>query len=129
MLRPLPRLRWVAFLVLAGGYSLMWLLQWTVWAERPDPALGIGGFLIASVGLIPVACYVAQRPCRPRLLWKAYFYFALIFAALGVLGAVGKVASLAPLEIAELVFGFALVCLYLVAVENYLNRSPHIWAT
>jgi len=111
----------VALVVWSIGYDLVQ----RPWSLAPmqivSAALGVGG-------LVPLHGYVWQRIHHPRWLWRALFWFTLVAMALtlvaGVITIVGsKQWSFLPLLAALVIPGLV----YLFALEQYVNKSSHIW--
>lgn len=92
-------------------------------------ALSVIGTVLAVLGLRPLYGYARQRRYDPRWLWKTLFVFyavVVLFAALNyIFVAVSKV-SVVPVFYFAAFFAFGGP--YLLALHQYVYRSPHLWA-
>ncbi len=93
-------------------------------------ATSIVGTALAVIGLRPLYGYVRQRRYDPRWLWKALlvFYGVVTLAAVLICLFVAT-SNLSPLPVLAVgtfvIFGGP----YLLALHQYIYRSPHLWAT
>jgi predicted membrane channel-forming protein YqfA (hemolysin III family) len=84
-------------------------------------------FAMSVVWLVPLYGYVRQRAVRPRWLWSVFFYVTVIALALGFVGVVVLVREVSFLSTVTVVLALVFVYPYAFAVNQYVNRSPHIW--
>jgi hypothetical protein len=94
-----------------------------------------GGSLFAGVGvglqwlaLWPLFGYIRQRQVNPRWLWRAVFYFSAVAVAL-VVAIVLQVSfsRTTLLPIAYVIPALVLNAPFLLALHQYVFRSPDIW--
>jgi hypothetical protein len=126
---PARKSLWMAHLTACSAFAVAWLLEWTVVADQPDLSVGLAGFAVACVGLLPLLGHIKQRAYRPRWLWRAYFYVAMLSTALAFVGIVSRGMGITIGEVVWAVVSLFLVYFYLVALNEYLNGSPHLWRT
>lgn len=92
-------------------------------------ATSIVGTALAAIGLRPLYGYVRQRRYDPCWLWKILlvFYGVVTLAAVLICLFVA-VSNLSPLPVLAVgtfvIFGGP----YLLALHQYIYRSPHLWA-
>jgi len=92
-------------------------------------ATSLVGTALALVGLRPLHGYVRQRRHDPRWLWKVLLAFYGFVAAVVLVICLVTAASTRSVVPALVTMAFILVGgPYLLALHQYLYRSPHLWA-
>lgn len=127
----------------ATRYPSMWrwffvasvaVVAWSIgygFLHKPSPGI-LTQLLSATLGicgLVPLHGYVWQRAHRPKWLWRVMFWFSTVSIALTfVAGVAAIVANHQWALLALLAALLAPGVLYLFALEQYVNRSAHLWS-
>jgi hypothetical protein len=91
-------------------------------------ALAVVGVALQWLALWPLFGYIRQRQVNPRWLWRAVFYVSAVAVALVVAIVLQVSFSRATLlPITYVIPALALSAPFLLALHQYVFRSPHIW--
>jgi uncharacterized membrane-anchored protein len=92
-------------------------------------ASSLFGTVLSVVGFFPLYGYVRQRRYDPRWLWKVVFAFSCVGTIAVVL--ICTFVAVANFAITPILAVAALLLLggpYVLALHQYIYRSPHLWA-
>jgi hypothetical protein len=114
----------VATVVLTAISSLYFIVK----AFGGGSALAVVGIGLQWLALWPLFGYTRQRQVNPRWLWRAAFYVSAVAMALVVAMVLQVSLSRATLlPVAYVIPALALSAPGLLALHQYVFRSPHIW--
>jgi hypothetical protein len=119
---------WRWYLALSILYPVATTCFYLLTETPPDLLVECSLLAFSLLCVIPIYGYVSQRPIRPRWLWITIFWLTALSTALAVLLIVASlVTGLAVIVFGQFVVPLVLALLYVFAVDQYLNHSPHLW--
>ena len=119
---------WRWYFVAAVVLTVVSSLYSIVKAFGGGSALAVVGVGLQWLALWPLFGYTRQHQVNPRWLWRAVFYFSAVAVALVVAIVLQVSFSRATLlPIAYVIPALVLSAPILLALHQYVFRSPHIW--
>jgi hypothetical protein len=86
------------------------------------------GAVVGLSSLVPLHGYVWQRAHHPRWLWRSIFWFSVVAIVLGFTAGFITITSARQWSLLLLLAVLMIPGLiYLFAMDQYLNKSPHLW--
>jgi uncharacterized membrane-anchored protein len=125
--RQYPRF-WLAYFVFSVLMFAVNTLYGLTDAFGPNRSPALLGTILGFIGLWPLFGYVRQRRYNPRWLWLVVFWVSAVGTAVAI--AICALTLVAKFSLVVLAVAAALLLLgapYLLALHQYLFRSPHLW--